>query len=92
MPPAKDVAMFLFETILFFNEAPSYYKVYQQASRYFFEASPVDYYKNISFPNFYLTESGKTWQTEGCNNQSLIEQAIEELSKFAYTYKAETSL
>lgn len=80
--------MFLFETILFYNGAPSYYKVFQQDSKYFFEASPVEYYKHISFPNFYLSEIDHTWQAEGEDNSSLVEQAIEDLSRHAYLDKA----
>ncbi len=84
--------MFLFETILFYNGVPSYYNVYQQASKFYFEASPVDYYKHVSFPNFNLTEVDHTWQPEGVTNQSLVEQAIDDLLKHAYLLKPEISI
>jgi hypothetical protein len=76
--------MFLFETILFYNGVPSYYKVQLQGNQYFFEAVALEYYKDIEFPHFFLTEADKDWKAEGTDNQQLIEQAIEDLQKFSY--------
>ena len=84
--------MFLFETILFYNGAPSYYKVYQQSTKYYFEATPVDYYKHIDFPNFYLTETDSHWQLEGFASEKLVEQAVEDLHRHVDLYKQEVSL
>ena len=82
--------MFLFETIVFSNRVPSYYKVYFQNNRYYFEAVPLEYYKHVQFPNFFIAETvaGK-WEAEGTNDRELIEQVLEDIRKFAPAKKME---
>lgn len=84
--------MLLYETILFYNGTPSYYKVHQQESRYYFEAIPIDYYKHISFPNFYISDINGVHDAEGCDNTDLIEQAIEDIYKFSSLYSSQARL
>ena len=90
MPWFKLLTMFLFETILFDNRIPSYYRVYFQEGRYYLEAIRLDYYKHVSFPDFFIreTEPGK-WEAEGTNNPELIKQAVEDIRKFAPAQKTE---
>ena len=79
--------MFLFETILFYKGTPSYYKVHQQDTGYFFEAIPIAYYKHITFPNIYLSQTDNELHATSCDNQELVEQAIEDIQKFSYLHK-----
>jgi hypothetical protein len=83
--------MFLFETILFYKGAPSYYKVHLEEAGYLFEAIPIEYYKHISFPSFSLTQTKNGLQAPSCDNQELVEQAIEDIQKFSYLHKVAAS-
>lgn len=79
--------MFLFETILFYKSVPSYYKVYLLEEGYFFEAVALEYYKEINFPNFLLSGKDKNYLVSGTDIDELIQQATEDLQKFAYLQK-----
>ena len=83
--------MFLFETILFYKGAPSYYKVHLEESGYFFEAIPIEYYKHINFPSFSLTQTEKGFHAPACDYVELVEQAIEDIQKFSYLHKVAES-
>jgi hypothetical protein len=75
--------MFLFETILFYKRVPSYYKIYKQSKGYFFEAVPLEYYKDTAFPNFFAEKINEEWKVNGTDSEQLIKQAIEDLEKFS---------
>lgn len=83
--------MFLFETILFYKGAPSYYKVHLEDSGYFFEAIPIEYYKHISFPSFSVAQTEQGYNAPTCDNGELVEQAIEDIQKFSYLHKVPAS-
>ena len=72
--------MFLFETILFYNGAPCFYKVYaQNESGFYCEAQPHFYYSHIPFPNFSLTDTNNQWQATGTDDDELVQQVVKEL-------------
>ena len=72
--------MFLFETILFYENAPCFYKVYaKEDNRYYWEAQPHFYYSHISFPSFTVVEEGNDWQAIGLNDEALLKQVVKDL-------------
>lgn len=72
--------MFLFETILFYNGAPCFYKIHAtNTSGFYCEAQPNFYYRNIPFPNFTVTEINDEWQATGTNDDELVQQVVKEL-------------
>lgn len=78
--------MFLFETILFYNRIPCFYKVYRKEEKFYCEADPNPYYKSINFPNFYMADLNMEWVTEGTTDASLINQMKEEIEKHSLVH------
>jgi hypothetical protein len=72
--------VFLFETLLFYNNAPCYYKVFAKGEIFFGEPTPHHYYAKTNFPHF-IVRGEKLMQVEGVYDQGMIKQILQELEK-----------
>jgi hypothetical protein len=72
---------FLFETLLFFERRPCYYRLYISGKVIKGEPTPHHYYTKTSFPHFIAKKQGAEWVVEGIHDQHMIRQIISELEK-----------
>jgi hypothetical protein len=74
-------AIFLFETLLFHNNTPCYYKIFLAGDVYIGEPTPHHYYSRTSFPHFLVRRSEGGLTVEGLQDSRMIRQIREELDR-----------
>lgn len=72
---------FIFETIIFINHLPCYYRVYHLSGYYLYEPIPHHFYESVIFPDLVLNQSNGTWNVIGINDQNMIAPLIRELEE-----------
>jgi hypothetical protein len=72
---------FLFETLLFFNKAPCYYKVFAAEDVFYGEPVPHHFYRKISFPYFRIKSHNGQWKVDEIQDSGMKERIILELEK-----------
>lgn len=70
---------FLFETLLFYDNSPCYYKIYHSEDLYIGEPTPHHFYMEKSFPYFLVRSGEEDIQVEGTDDPRMIEQIVLEL-------------
>jgi hypothetical protein len=63
---------FLFETMLFYNSTPCYYKIFLCADLFIGEPVEHHYFNKIKFPYFIIKKKNEEWITEGFEDDSKL--------------------
>lgn len=72
---------FLFETILFYHEAPCYYQVFAAEPGYMWKPIAHHFYRNVNFPTFEVRLEEDEWVVTGDADQHLKLEIIGEMKK-----------
>lgn len=70
---------FLFETLLFYNSSPSYYKVYLAGDIFIGEPTPHHYYTKTDFPHFIVRTIKQSRHVEGIDDPRMIRNILFDL-------------
>ena len=70
---------FIFETILFIHEIPSYYRVFHLNGYYIYEPVPHHFYSSVVFPELVVNRQSNVWKVIGTSDGNLINPLIREL-------------
>lgn len=74
---------FLFETILFYQEAPCYYEVFAYGSEYIWKPIAHHYYRHINFPTILVSPGNGQWVVSGSADKQMEDEIISEMKKKA---------
>jgi len=69
----------IFETILFINHLPCYYKVLHLNGYYIYEPVPHHFYNSVVFPELVVNRSHGEWKVIGLQDKNIIGPLIHEL-------------
>lgn len=72
---------FLFETILFYHEAPCYYQVFASERGFIWTPIAHHFYRNINFPTFEARLEKDQWVVDGDTDQHLKLEIVSEMRK-----------
>ena len=72
-------SIFLFETILFHQKRPCYYRIFADGEVVYGEPVPHHFYLAINFPSFTAKKIGNEWMVNGLKDEQMISQIIKEL-------------
>lgn len=71
----------LFETILFYQDAPCYYNVIRSEDEFIFKPKDHHFYKDIEFPELSVKKNAGNWMVNGQVDERLREQVLADLKK-----------
>jgi hypothetical protein len=70
---------FLFETLLFFQRKPCYYRFFSDGSTIVGEPAPHPFYAHVPFPVFKASHTPGEWKIEGVEDELFIQRVLHEL-------------